>query len=1698
MTSSSFRSRLIETLTSRGLTAVPRGDVVQVGRARITFLDEAEPGKIGPLEVLLPVGLSQAVLLRQKAGLEGRAETERLGPYRTRLLIAESPDGDDQSEFVNSLASLVSVESNATMSGVGDEPSRRQGAPSEVPGAITASTIDAADGSAPSERQATEQATVLDEAAWAGPSSSIGRHVEELSGRQVAAYGANPLLVDEHANIERATAQGGYGRRQIYELVQNGADALIDHASGVIHVLLTEDALYCANEGSPVDGEGVDAILMSHLSVKRGTEIGRFGLGFKSVLGITARPQFLSRSGSFAFDADESAQRIRPVAPQAERLPVLRLAHPIDPAIAAKADPVLKKLMGWATTVVKLPVDREDVEWLHDDIRAFPAEFLLFSPHVGRLVLEDEVSASVRSIDVSTEAGVTTLREGTAASRWSVFSVEHRPTDDARKDAGELVDREVLPVIWAVPRDARRERGQFWAFFPTEYRTTLSGILNAPWKTNEDRQNLLTGPFNEELLDVCAGIVVDHLSELIEREDPGRLLDLIPARGREAPQWADERLTERVYDLALHRPSVPDQDGNLRRPSELRLHPAGTSRETLDAWASHPGRPVDWAHPSVESRERRPRVERLMADQSESYVTWLESLVSEPIPEHSAKAILVAGRLLGELPPHRHGELSSAAIVLAADGALKRLRQSSVFTSLHGSREANVAYVHPELEGDEAVLAVLRSVGIGPADRTAEFASYLQKVDLSRIEWDEFWKLASLPTPDTAASLIRQRVRPSELRVRVLGGRFEPLVRSLLPGPIVPSDGSRDADVTIDISYHEATIALLESLGATAAPRPHTGSTDEPWFSAYEEASRDEYFRAESVAGLRRQPAWGYVEFEAAPFPGPIEPLEHLSPEANAIYGAALMELEPAPARWKMGHATVAHYPAVDVAGPVTWALGQFGQLRTSLGIRPSDEAVGPELRGYASFLPVAECTDAWAEALQLPRAADELDAETWETALTLAQERGTDEEIGALYGAASRFLPRPKKIRARTGDAIELLPAGEVCATGDRPRYETLIEAQIPVVLAPNDEDAEALRTNWGLRADEDVVESAVDAIPLVDELPLVDEFPGLKYHLGALARGLVLVRCSEIWATVSTGTSSRRTAQEFRADGGKIYWKDSLGDRALLERVRAFLGLELSDEDLDDILENKRTDQQRKLLAAVRSEVDPARKLLLVLGAERIRRRLPDSLIAAVVEAHGEIEDHDLAKLAETVFGLDVWREFRQDLEELGLQPPSQWAGSRAARAFVRDLGLPLQYAGFEETKRDPLWVAEGPAVLPPLHGYQEAITERISTLLAAPLRRGLLSLPTGAGKTLVAVEALVEAMRDGRLSSPLLWIAQTDELCEQAVQTWAYVWRAMGPLQRLSISRLWGKNEAEPADGHQLVVATTAKVLNCVGDEAYDWLASASIVVVDEAHSSTGTSYTRVFQWLGLSGRERARDRCPLIGLTATPFRGTSEEETERLVARYNRNRLDQGVLGDDPYAELQRMGVLSKVQHRLLAGSTIELTGPELEEARKLRQLPARVDQLLAGDKSRNEAIIRAVGDLDPSWPVLLFAASVAHAEALAAIFMLDGIPSAVVSAKTNPGTRRHIVSEFRGGRIRVLTNYGVLAEGFDAPAVQVVIVARPTYSPNAYQQMIGRGLRGPLNGGTPECLIVNVKDNVLNFGVELAFTEFQYLWEQREA
>ena len=181
--------------------------------------------------------------------------------------------------------------------------------------------------------------------AWASPKGELGVFIVRETKKSLKAYREQPRLVTEHARIEQDTAQGGYANRQLFELVQNSADALLDAPDGKsILIRLTDDFLYCADDGLPIDEEGVEGLMFDRMSSKRTTAaIGRFGRGFKSVLGVTDAPEFYSRTGSFRFDKARAAERIAHVA-SADRYPVLRLPEPIDPAKQLERDEDLRSL----------------------------------------------------------------------------------------------------------------------------------------------------------------------------------------------------------------------------------------------------------------------------------------------------------------------------------------------------------------------------------------------------------------------------------------------------------------------------------------------------------------------------------------------------------------------------------------------------------------------------------------------------------------------------------------------------------------------------------------------------------------------------------------------------------------------------------------------------------------------------------------------------------------------------------------------------------------------------------------------------------------------------------------------------------------------------------------------------------------------------------------------------------------------------------------------------------------------------------------------------------------------------------------------------------------------------------------------------------------------------------------------------------
>jgi superfamily II DNA or RNA helicase len=108
---------------------------------------------------------------------------------------------------------------------------------------------------------------------------------------------------------------------------------------------------------------------------------------------------------------------------------------------------------------------------------------------------------------------------------------------------------------------------------------------------------------------------------------------------------------------------------------------------------------------------------------------------------------------------------------------------------------------------------------------------------------------------------------------------------------------------------------------------------------------------------------------------------------------------------------------------------------------------------------------------------------------------------------------------------------------------------------------------------------------------------------------------------------------------------------------------------------------------------------------------------------------------------------------------------------------------------------------------------------------------------------------------------------------------------------------------------------------------------------------------------------------------------------------------------------------------------------------------------------------------------------------------EGVKAKSVTGETFSNDRRQAVQDFSDGNLEVLINFNIFSTGFDDPTIDCVIIARPTFSVVLYSQMVGRGLRGPRNGGTENCLLINVIDNIVNLpDIENACNFFDREWE----
>lgn len=395
--------------------------------------------------------------------------------------------------------------------------------------------------------------------------------------------------------------------------------------------------------------------------------------------------------------------------------------------------------------------------------------------------------------------------------------------------------------------------------------------------------------------------------------------------------------------------------------------------------------------------------------------------------------------------------------------------------------------------------------------------------------------------------------------------------------------------------------------------------------------------------------------------------------------------------------------------------------------------------------------------------------------------------------------------------------------------------------------------------------------------------------------------------------------------------------------------------------------------------------------------------------------------------------------------------------------------------------------------LYPHQRQVLRDILCALSSPERRVVVHLPTGAGKTRVASHAacrlLNETDSDGAL---IIWLASTEELCEQAADELSEAWTHLG-LREVHVHRYWGNRSLDlrrlPAG---FLVTGLAKLRSAAYSDhtLLAHLAShASGVIFDEAHQAVAETYLFVTEQL-------CSTRPPLLGLTATPGRTTNLTDADyRLANMFNQTKVSIDPRGhDSPVTYLIQNQYLADPRFVPISfDSDIEVPEPEPGMDYSNDDMDS-----LGRNYERTSKIVELAKDAAVRHPrTIVFCPSVESAIECNRLLQGEGVLSQVVTANTPSEERRAIIDAFRDNSRKhmVMFNYGVLTAGFDAPRTRCVIIARPTTSLVLYSQMAGRAMRGPRAGGNRSAQILTVADtNLPGFGsVTDAFTNWEDLW-----
>jgi superfamily II DNA or RNA helicase len=353
--------------------------------------------------------------------------------------------------------------------------------------------------------------------------------------------------------------------------------------------------------------------------------------------------------------------------------------------------------------------------------------------------------------------------------------------------------------------------------------------------------------------------------------------------------------------------------------------------------------------------------------------------------------------------------------------------------------------------------------------------------------------------------------------------------------------------------------------------------------------------------------------------------------------------------------------------------------------------------------------------------------------------------------------------------------------------------------------------------------------------------------------------------------------------------------------------------------------------------------------------------------------------------------------------------------------------------------------------LRPYQVEVKNETYEAWRAGNKNVITVMPTGAGKT----KLMASIFHDN--SEPQIAIAHRQELvgqisCAMAGEGIHHNIIAPEPVIRFCIKqhiKKFGRNFHHPrSPTHVAGVDTLLSPKR--RDSLQQLFNSMRLWTIDEAHhvlpKNKWGRAVDLFQWKDFQGNIKR----PIgLGVTATPRRA----DNQPLGAKFG-GVFHHMVLGPTPRA-LINMEYLT--DYRIFA--------PPASIARaalKISETTGEFTESSVREASHKSPI---VGDMVEQYlkiakgkRAIAFVVDVETAKEVAARFCGAGVPAEAVSGDTDDGVRQDAVERFEQGKTLVLVNVGLFGEGFDVPAVEVVIDGAPTESFSSFAQRFGRMLR----------------------------------------